>query len=417
MAALNDSRMTGGREEYKSWANKYSSYEEDPQASLDGGFDTSYHGSRPQRTDACTAEGFSLEHQINTLRQVTARHERQIAALAEDRHAHCDHLTNVYEQLERVLEKLQLPPCPSTADVNALSPHVGPSPPLASPVGLNSSGIHYAASIIQNSSLSLATQRKRAEDRLNEVLSQHREQVFDVLTDYRAQVSKTAQETKRRLDSIDKSVAHLRSDMEELKQLVSSAERARQSGESQLRDELQSLAKQQEAFSASVDTHANEHAERVQRCCDDLGACVAQLSDETKAIRKEQQRSAKELDRQIRAIVSTEQQVAEVLERQSHSITQLETQNSLEHAFHELKDWLGDLEKRMVSRGELLKWTESLQQEISTLRRVTVPSVSAGTADLAATNTTGFSGSNGAATPTFAGGVAGYAFTPRTDSR
>jgi archaellum component FlaC len=408
MSALNDSRNVHSHIERRRWHTR-SSLDEGGLTSGDNGFDALYEAaSRPQWGDAHDTDGFSIEHQINTLRHFAERHERQIAALSADRHEHCDHLANVYQQLEMVLERLKLPSLPTRDGHASQSTHLTTSSPattsLAGDVATTPAADTASHSNI-SSSLHAASPppRQKTENMLNELLCRHRDQVYDVLADHRAQIDKCESETKRRLDAIDDSMARLHDEMKALRELVNSSEESRRSAERHLREEVRTVVRQQETHSVTLERSTSEHTEKLQQCCDDFSACLAQLSEETKAIRKQQQASEKELERQIRSIVTTEKQVAEVLERQSHSIRQLETQDSLEGAFHEVKDWLGDLEKRMVSRGELLKWTESLQQEIHTLRRVggaVSGAISPG--DVRFSSTTG-------------GIATGFAATPRSD--
>lgn len=372
MSALNDSRQIGARVDNRGWRSR-GFLDDSGQASFDGGSEVQYETSHPQRSDAYGADGFSVEHQIRTLREIVVRHERQIAALAADKHEHCDHLTTVYEQLEKVLEKFTLPTRTLRDGGAALQASLLASLPDSSlSTGAGGEGVGCRPQLPSTVS------KKKAEERLNELLCQHRDQVYDVLDNFRMQIDKGERETERRLDVVEKSVGYLQSEVRELRQLLHSAEDARQSGENCIRAEVRALIKKSDAEKTALDTTASERAAKVQQCCDELSACLTQLSEDTKAIKKQQQRSEKEWDRQIRSIVATEQRVAEVLEQQSSSIAQLETQDSLEGAFHEVKDWLGDLEKKMVSRGELLKWTESLQQEMSTLRRFGAPAAAVG---------------------------------------
>ncbi|KAL7707624.1 hypothetical protein N2W54_007527 [Lotmaria passim] len=372
MSALNDSRQIGARVDNRGWRSR-GFLDDSGQASFDGGSEVQYETSHPQRSDAYDADGFSVEHQIRTLREIVVRHERQIAALAADKHEHCDHLTTVYEQLEKVLEKLTLPTRTLRDGGAALQASLLASLPDSSlSTGAGGEGVGCRPQLPSTVS------KKKAEEKLNELLCQHRDQVYDVLDNFRMQIDKGERETERRLDVVEKSVGYLQSEVRELRQLLHSAEDARQSGENCIRAEVRALIKKSDAEKTALDTTASERAAKVQQCCDELSACLTQLSEDTKAIKKQQQRSEKEWDRQIRSIVATEQRVAEVLEQQSSSIAQLETQDSLEGAFHEVKDWLGDLEKKMVSRGELLKWTESLQQEMSTLRRFGAPAAAVG---------------------------------------
>ncbi|KPA81578.1 hypothetical protein ABB37_03917 [Leptomonas pyrrhocoris] len=370
MSALNDSRNVSGQADYKTWQNGASLPE--IQADLDSGFDAAYPPGLSQRNDAYDPNGFTVEHQIRTLRQIAERHERQIVALTTDKHEHCNNLATVFQQLEKVLEKFKLPSLTSRDGQHAFSANLPASLSSGSPFPAGDDITGHAADSYANKPASFS-QKRSAEGKLDELLCHHRDQVFDVLADYRKQIEKSERETKRRLDAVEQSTAHLQSDVKELLQLLRSAEENQRSAESRHRDDVRELTKQLDAQKTALDRKTNDHTEKVQHCCDALSACLAQLSEETKSIKAQQQRSEKELDRQIRSIVVTEQQVAEVLERQSHSITRLETQDSLEGAFHEVKDWLGDLEKRMVSRGELLKWTESLQQEMNTLRRLGGP--------------------------------------------
>ncbi|KPI83748.1 hypothetical protein ABL78_7203 [Leptomonas seymouri] len=363
MPALSYSRNMSGQAESSGQQNAAPGH--GSPVSCDNRFDASYVVGCPQADDTLCTDGFTIEHQISTLRQVAERHERQIEALSADKHQHCDNLANVYGQLEKVLEKLRLPSLTTLDGKAALQSSMFASSSSGS-TALAGDDTTGCAVDIHADDPPWFSQKRSANEKLGELLHQHRDQVYDVLVDYRKQIDKNARETKRRLDTLERSLAHLQSDMKELHQLVRVSEEAREAEESRAKDEMRLLAKQQEAQRVALGRVADERVEKVQQCCDILSVSVAQLREETDMIKQQQEHTEKELGRQMRSIVDTEQQFAEVLERQSHSIAQLETQDSLEGAFHEVKDWLSDLEKRMVSRGELLQWTESLQQEINT---------------------------------------------------
>ncbi|CAG9584055.1 conserved hypothetical protein [Leishmania major strain Friedlin] len=300
----------------------------------------------------------SPEQRLRRVQRDVYRHERQIASLFSEKHEHCEHLATVYKELEKVLRKIQLAP------LEDLKGHAA-SPSASTFCAPSSDEDGYAASSTVSALASSLQQR------FHQVLQQHQDRVYDVLVDYRQQINKSEYETGRRLCAIEEAIAQIQSDVRELQHTASIQVEELRHVQQDVRQRVEAVAVQQEAQRAALDATREARDTKAAKLLSKIQDDVAGLRADAKAARTQQIESAKDVEEQIRSLLSAQHRTEEALGAHSASIAQLQNQDSLEGAFHEVKDWLGDLEKRMVSRGELLQWTASLQSEIHQMRRVT----------------------------------------------
>ncbi|KAK7200588.1 hypothetical protein NESM_000114700 [Novymonas esmeraldas] len=327
----------------------------------DDGDDTCNHNAAV--ATALDTSASATEERVRRLQRDVRRHELQISALLREKHEHCENLANVYEQLEKVLHKIRLVP---THEPAAPSPSASPPVPRSGSVGVEddddaaSGGIAAFASTLQH--------------RLNGALQRQQDRIYDVLADYRQQIEKNERESDRRLRVVEGAVSQMQSDIRELQRVTGAMSEEQRRFQQEVRQSIDvaaaAAAAQQEARRALPDAAGDTRGATVTRLLGRLQEEVVQLRTDAEELRGEQAQSGAELDKQIRALLSSQHRADAVLHEHSALITRLQNQDSLESSFHEVKDWLGDLEKRMISRGELLQWTESLQNEIHQLRRV-----------------------------------------------
>ncbi|KAG5489670.1 hypothetical protein GH5_00549 [Leishmania sp. Ghana 2012 LV757] len=375
MSALNDSRsacgrpLPGGRQHAPRLQGTPSSiYGDDAESSKGGGGMCELeaviehpHSFRSEEEDTVEAHS-SPEQLLSLVQRDVRRHECQIASLLSEKHQHCEHLANVYEELEKMLHKMHL------VSPQVLKGHVAPlpTPTFGAPNGEEDG----CAASINAPALASSLQQ-----RFHQVLQQHQDRVYDVLVDYRQQIDKHEYETGRRLRAIEDVIAQIQSDVRELQHTSRSQIEELRHAQQHVRQRLEAVVAQQEAQRVTLDATSEAQSSKVALLISKIQEDVTRLRADAKAARTQQIQSVKELEGQIRSLSSAQRKTEEALEVQGASIARLHNQDSLEGAFHEVKDWLGDLEKRMVSRGELLQWTESLQSEIHQMRRVSGASV------------------------------------------
>ncbi|KAG5490658.1 hypothetical protein JKF63_00780 [Porcisia hertigi] len=372
MSTLNDSRNTSGRPLLDTMLPKSALRGTTPSLCGDGvtcrpcggrddvcesepGFDRS--GNTQSEDEDAGQIASSPEQQLSLVRRDVRRHERQIACLFGERHQHCEHLANVYEELEKVLQRIHIAPLQSFKGS-------APSSSAAPFSTASSDEDGYAAS---NTATAPAPSPQQA---FHHVLRQHQDRVYDVLLDYRQQIDKHERQTERRLCAIEDALAQIQSDVRDLQHTGTAQSAELRHFQQNVRQSVEAVVTQQEALRASSEVSSEARDTMAAKLMSKIQEDVARLYADTKAMRTQQVQSEKEFEQQIRSLLSAQQKVEQELEVQSASIVRLQNQDSLEGAFHEVKDWLGDLEKRMVSRGELLQWTESLRSEIHQMRRV-----------------------------------------------
>ncbi|CAJ1013002.1 hypothetical protein Q4I28_008315 [Leishmania naiffi] len=372
MSALNDSRNTsrcsflGGISQPQRLQGTPSSlFRDDVGASSGGGGDGTcefevgfdcLHSSRSGEEDAADVAS-AREKRLSRVQRDVRRHEVQIAALLSERHKHCEHLATVYEELEKVLHKLRLEPLQD----------------LKQDTGSSSSPMFCALTNDEEDCTPLSTASALApslQQRFQQVLQRHQDRVYEVLIDYRQQIDRHESETSRRLRAIEDTVTQIQSDVRELQHRTSTQIEDLQHFQQNLQQRVEAVAAQQEVQRTTIDAAGESRDTKATKLMSKIQEDVARLRADTKMVRTKQIQSDKEFGEQIRSLLSAQHKAEQTLEVHSASIVQLRNQDSLEGAFHEVKDWLGDLEKRMVSRGELLQWTESLQSEIHQIRRV-----------------------------------------------
>ncbi|GET93603.1 hypothetical protein, conserved [Leishmania tarentolae] len=371
MSALNDSRTTSRRVLPSGKSNAQWLQLIPPSLCVDDVGTSSAGGGISDMERACEhphsihseeegdAEADSFPEQcLRLIQRDVHRHELQIASLLSEKHEHCENLANVYEELEKVLRKIQLAP------LSDLKGYTSSSPASTFCAPSSDEDSYTASSTVCALASSL-------QERFHQVLQRHQDRVYDVLVDYRQEVDKNESETGRRLCVLEEAIAQIQSDVRQLQHTTSiQAEELRQF-QQHMRQRIEAVAAQQEVQRAALEAigEARETLETnlLSKIQDDLN----RLRADTKTARTQQIRRENDFEEQIRTLLSSQQRTEEVLEGHRASILQLQNKDSLEGAFHEVKDWLGDLEKRMVSRGELLQWTESLRSEIHQMRRVT----------------------------------------------
>ncbi|KAG5464353.1 hypothetical protein LSCM1_00535 [Leishmania martiniquensis] len=375
MSALNDSRGDSGRSlpggkphAPRLQGTLSSSHDDDAGVSSRGGGICEVEAviDRPhihRSEDEDPVEVLSSPEQLLSLVQRDVRrHECQIASLLCEKHQHCEHLANVYAELEKVLHRIQLV---SPQDLKRHAASLSTSKFCASSSEEDGHAASGATSALASS----------MQERFHEVLQQHQDRVYDVLVDYRQQIDRHEQETSRRLRAVEDLVAQIQSEVRELQHTSRAQIEELRLFQQDMRQNLEAMVTQQNAERVTLDATSEAQHLRAEKLLSKIQEDIARLRADTKVTRTQQAESSKELEDQIRRLSLAQRKTEQALEVQGASIVQLQNQDSLEGAFHEVKDWLGDLEKRMVSRGELLQWTESLQSEIHQMRRVSGASI------------------------------------------
>lgn len=371
MSALNDSRSTrgrplpGGKSHALQPRRTPPSWCADDVGASSGGdgigeFETAFehlHSIRSEEEGGVDPAP-SAEQRMRCIQRDVYRHERQIASLLNEKHEHCEHLATVYEELEKMLRKIQLTP------LEDLKGHAA-SPSASTFCAPSRDEDGYAASSTVSA---LASSLQQS---FHQVLQRHQDRVYEVLVDYRQQIDKNEYETGRRLCAIEGAIAQIQSDVRELQHTASIQAEELRHVQQDMRLRAEAVTAQQEAQRAALDAIGEARDTKAAKLLSKIQDDVAQLMADAKAVRTQQIQSGKDVEEQIRSLLLAQQRAEEALGVHRASIALLQNQDSLEGAFHEVKDWLGDLEKRMVSRGELLQWTESLQSEIHQMRRVT----------------------------------------------
>lgn len=286
-----------------------------------------------------------LCHEIQVLRRTVAQHDRQLKAVREDKEAHCQWMVQVFTEIEKVLRGIDM-----AAVKNAI---VTPLAEISDLVGTE----HLSAA-----HTSLAKE-------LMSALNFQQEKVCGVLLDYRHQLEQMDTQLNRRLASLESDIQMALSDMRDLRSEVQQLQEAQtvlmrkieHSVEAEQRRYTES--RRESALTShhrllTLEDSTQDIVQQLNTLKNDIAGLSAAQSDATRLHRKSLQAALKEQSNTQR-----------IVESHSDILSELQAQGSLDGAFREVKDWLVDLEKRMVSRGEMLQWTDSFQCELSRLRQ------------------------------------------------
>lgn len=320
-----------------------------------------------------------LQAQVSALRRSSDRLERQVQRISHGQHCHCEHLAEVYADLEEYVDK--------TVPLHLRSPT---SVPVASGVPLASS--EQRQSITEAEILSIFANFREKIEEQDAALVTHVKTLEAAITNVRQLVEECQASIPTNFERVIKEAvdtaikSHLVTQEHREKELRSSFDTRLGKAEKAVYKDMDhcvsSVVKLMERsvgdFIAAEEakSKSNPLAVRVEglhRCIDAVDMTVSKLMKEVADL-KSSQCLEKEVEEETSEEASSDLMlelpaIRQELREHTDELGRIRAEGPWGGVFSEVKDWLMDLEKRITTRGEFLELKARTAYELSEIKR------------------------------------------------